>query len=160
MIRDSGAKNVVAPFVVYNLPDRDCAALASNGELSLANGGEALYRGYIQSIRDILVEYPEITVVLVIEPDSLGNMITNSAVPKCQGAAAAYKSLTIHAIKQLSLPNVTMYVDGGHGGWLGWPANLGPAAQMYGAIYKEAGSKNLRGVCIFLHTFINQADRR
>lgn len=26
-------------FVVYDLPDRDCAAAASNGELSLADGG-------------------------------------------------------------------------------------------------------------------------
>lgn len=26
-------------FVVYDLPERDCAAAASNGELSKANGG-------------------------------------------------------------------------------------------------------------------------
>jgi len=35
---------------VYNLPERDCSALASNGELSLDNGGEAKYKEYIDSI--------------------------------------------------------------------------------------------------------------
>ena len=35
--------NLVLPLVVYDLLDRDCAALASNGELSIANNGSALY---------------------------------------------------------------------------------------------------------------------
>ena len=33
-----------------------------------------------------------------------------------------------------------MYLDAGHGGWLGWAANIGPAAQMFGDLYKAAGS--------------------
>lgn len=129
------------------MPDRDCAAAASNGELSIANGGAALYRGYIDSIRAILVDYPEIPIVLVIEPDSLANTVTNMGVAKCASAAASYKDLTVYAIKQLALPNVSMYLDGGHGGWLGWPLNLPPAATMYAQIYKSAGSpKQLRGL--------------
>lgn len=32
---------VMGAFVVYDLPDRDCAALASNGEYSIANGGKS-----------------------------------------------------------------------------------------------------------------------
>lgn len=31
-------------LVVYDLPDRDCAALSSNGELSIASGGVARYK--------------------------------------------------------------------------------------------------------------------
>jgi len=34
---------LVLPLVVYDLLDQDCAALASNGELSIANSGSALY---------------------------------------------------------------------------------------------------------------------
>lgn len=33
-----------------------------------------------------------------------------------------------------------MYLDAGHAGWLGWPANLTPAAQMFSQLYRDAGS--------------------
>lgn len=33
-----------------------------------------------------------------------------------------------------------MYLDAGHAGWLGWPANISPAATMFVQIYKSAGS--------------------
>lgn len=57
---------VIGTFVVYDLPDRDCAALASNGEYSIANGGEAKYKAYIDSIKTILVKHSKTKVVLVI----------------------------------------------------------------------------------------------
>lgn len=57
---------VIGTFVVYDLPDRDCAALASNGEYSIANGGEAKYKAYIDSIKTILVKHSRTKVVLVI----------------------------------------------------------------------------------------------
>ena len=35
----------------------------------------------------------------------------------------------------------------GHAGWLGWPANISPAAQLYASVYKDAGSPAaLRGL--------------
>jgi cellulase/cellobiase CelA1 len=40
---------------------------------------------------------------------------------------------------QLNLPNVSMYLDAGHAGWLGWAANIGPAATMFGKVYSDAG---------------------
>jgi cellulose 1,4-beta-cellobiosidase len=66
-------------------------------------------------------------------------MVTNMNVAKCSGAAASYKELTIYAIKQLNLPNVAMYLDAGHAGWLGWPANIQPAATLFAGIYNDAG---------------------
>jgi len=146
-ITDAGTTGVIAPFVVYDLPERDCAAAASNGELSLANNGTALYEEYINDIRAILLDFPKIPVVLIIEPDSLANLVTNSGVAKCANAASAYKTLVPYAVKQLALPNVAMYLDGGHGGWLGWSANIGPAAQLFGQMYTAAGSPSqLRGL--------------
>jgi hypothetical protein len=74
-------------------------------------------------------------------------MVTNMNVPKCAGAASAYQECTNYAIKQLDLPNVAMYLDAGHAGWLGWPANQGPAATMYAKVWKDAGKpKSLRGL--------------
>ncbi|KAK4657656.1 1,4-beta-D-glucan cellobiohydrolase cel6a [Podospora pseudocomata] len=134
-------------FVVYDLPDRDCAAAASNGEWAIADGGAAKYKAYIDRIRHHLVQYSDIRTILVIEPDSLANMVTNMNVPKCQGAANTYKELTVYALKQLNLPNVAMYLDAGHAGWLGWPANIGPAAELFAGIYKDAGRPtSLRGL--------------
>ena len=40
--KSSGTKQLVE-FIVYDLPDRDCAAAASNGEYSYATGGAAQY---------------------------------------------------------------------------------------------------------------------
>jgi cellulose 1,4-beta-cellobiosidase len=58
--------NYAGQFVVYDLPDRDCAALASNGEYSIADGGVAKYKNYIDTIRQIVVEYSDIRTLLVI----------------------------------------------------------------------------------------------
>ncbi|KAL7273827.1 hypothetical protein RUND412_003293 [Rhizina undulata] len=139
--------NIIAPFVVYDLPDRDCSALASNGEYSIADNGADNYKAYIQAIRTILLKYSDVKVVLVIEPDSLANLVTNLSVTKCANAYDTYIELTIYAVEQLALPNVTMYLDGGHSGWLGWPANITPAAALYAQIYTSAGSPSqLRGL--------------
>lgn len=76
-------------------------------------------------------------------------MVTNMDVPKCQGAADAYRECTLYAIEQFDLPHVAMYLDAGHAGWLGWPANIQPAATMFGDLYRDAGApRSLRGLAI------------
>ena len=57
---------VIGAFVVYDLPDRDCAAAASNGEYSIANGGVANYFAYIDAIAAILKKHAGTKVVLTI----------------------------------------------------------------------------------------------
>jgi cellulose 1,4-beta-cellobiosidase len=136
-----------AQIVVYDLPDRDCAAAASNGEWAIANNGANNYKGYINRIREILISFSDVRTILVIEPDSLANMVTNMNVAKCSGAASTYRELTIYALKQLDLPHVAMYMDAGHAGWLGWPANIQPAAELFAKIYEDAGKpRAVRGL--------------
>jgi hypothetical protein len=68
-------------------------------------------------------------------------------VAKCQRAAPFYRDLTAYALRKLNLNNVDMYMDGGHAGWLGWDANIGPAAQLFAEVYKAAGSpRGVRGI--------------
>lgn len=131
---------IMGAFVVYDLPNRDCAALASNGEYSLADDGLNKYYAYVDSIAAIIKKYPETSIALVIEPDSLGNLITNLNVAKCQQAQTAYESGVEYAMKTLNFKNVAMYLDAGHAGWLGWDANIGPSAQLFARLYKSAGS--------------------
>ncbi|KAJ5751887.1 hypothetical protein N7520_008804 [Penicillium odoratum] len=127
-------------FVVYDLPDRDCAALASNGEYSIADNGVANYKAYIDSIKAQIVKYSDVQTILVIEPDSLANLVTNLNVAKCANAESAYLECVNYALIQLNLPNVAMYMDAGHAGWLGWSANLQPAATLFANVYKNASS--------------------
>lgn len=134
-------------FVVYDLPDRDCAAAASNGEYSIADGGVDKYKAYIDAIVDLAKTYSDVRLLLVIEPDSLANLVTNLNVAKCSNAQSAYMECVQYAIENLNLPNVAMYLDAGHAGWLGWPANLQPAAKLFAQLYKDAGSPQaLRGL--------------
>ena len=138
---------VIGAFVVYDLPDRDCAAAASNGEYSLADNGIANYENYINEIAAVLKNHSSTDVVLVIEPDSLANLVTNLNVAECSAAESAYKQLVTYAMQTLNLPNVAMYLDAGHAGWLGWSANIGPAAQLFGQLYTGAGSPSqVRGL--------------
>ena len=70
-LNKAGASPPVAgAFVVYDLPDRDCAAEASNGEYSIANSGVANYKAYIDAIRAQILKYPTTKVILVIGQSS------------------------------------------------------------------------------------------
>ena len=77
-----------------------------------------------EAIVAMFKKYPKVAISLIIEPDSLPNLVTNSNVQQCQAAASGYRDGVAYALKQLNLPNVAMYLDAGHGGWLGWPDNL------------------------------------
>ncbi|KAK6353680.1 hypothetical protein TWF696_005642 [Orbilia brochopaga] len=137
----AAGQDLIGIFVVYDLPDRDCAALASNGELAIANNGVNRYKTeYIDPLVAQFKNYPDIPVALVIEPDSLANLITNLDKPKCSGAKTAYEDCVKYAIQKLNLPNIAMYADAGHAGWLGWPNNLQQAGPYFANLYKNAGS--------------------
>ncbi|KAG8733431.1 Beta-glucosidase cel3A [Ceratobasidium sp. 423] len=136
---ESTGKKQLVQIVVYDLPDRDCHAKASNGELTSANGGEALYKQYIDDIAAWITKYPQVRVVAVVEPDSLANLVTNLSDPRCAAAQDVYKRCTVYAIQKLSQSNIYLYLDAGHAGWLGWPANISPAAQLFGGLLTSAG---------------------
>ncbi len=135
----TGQKQLV-PIVVYDLPDRDCAAKASNGEFSIADGGAEKYKDYIDQIVAQIKQFPDVRVVAVIEPDSLANLVTNLNVQKCANAEATYKASVTYALQQLSSVGVYQYMDAGHAGWLGWPANIQPAATLFAEMFKSANS--------------------
>jgi cellulose 1,4-beta-cellobiosidase len=124
-------KNTVT-IVVYDLPNRDCSALASNGELLIASGGTARYRTeYIDAIYNVLVQYPSMRFIAVIEPDSLPNLVTNLSFAKCTEATSStdgYVVNTQYTLNKLSaLSNFYSYIDIGHAGWMGWDTNFTPA---------------------------------
>lgn len=141
---------VVPVFVVYDLPGRDCAAEASNGELPLTPQGEARYQhDYIDTIATQLQAHPTQRIVLVVEPDSLANLATNLGVEKCAAAEPIYRRAIAYAVAKLSLPNVYLYLDAAHAGWLGWPKNLPKAVKIFQEVLAAAGGPDrIRGFAL------------
>lgn len=79
---------------------------------------------FLIAIVTIIKNNPNIAVAAIIEPDSLPNLVTNMNITACANSADGYREGVAYALQQLNLPNVAMYIDAGHGGWLGWDANL------------------------------------
>lgn len=89
--RDGQMSPMTIVVIIYNLPDRDCAAFASNGQLYEIGkprdpnpelGGMDKYRDdYLRVITDTFKKKPEyqnLRIVAMLEPDSYPNMITNT----------------------------------------------------------------------------------
>ncbi len=129
-------KPAVATFVVYNLPNRDCAAGASAGGLSGTAGLASYKTDYIDKMAATIGQdaYKNVRVALIIEPDSLPNMVVNANIPACGQVASQgiYVDGITYAIQKLgALPNVSLYLDIGQAGWLGWTTNMQAAVTYY-----------------------------
>jgi cellulose 1,4-beta-cellobiosidase len=152
-LRHAAHAPVLVPIVIYDLPDRDCAALASNGELAISKNGLQRYeRDYINPIARILAkfEHTNLRVIAVIEPDSLPNLVTNLSDPKCAQAnsSGAYVHGVQYALNKLhAIPNVYNYVDIAHEAWLGWPSNMSAAVSLYKSVISgtKAGFHSVDG---------------
>jgi|MDTA01.2.fsa_nt_gb hypothetical protein len=127
-------------FVLYNLPNRDCAAMASAGEICCVYGADGRcnllaqelgcklgmweYREqFVRPFARLLADAPKVPVAVILEPDSLPNLITNAGNPRCGAATRrAYTEGVAFAISHIATvaPQTHLYVDAGHGGWLGW----------------------------------------
>lgn len=149
----SSSLPIAITIVIYDLPDRDCAALASNGELTVANNGLATYKSqYIDPIAATIgqAKYSNLRVVAVIEPDSLPNLVTNLSIAKCAEAnsSGAYVQGIQYALNKLhAIPNVYNYLDIAHAGWLGWSSNFQPFVNLATSVVKgtTAGVNSIDG---------------
>ncbi len=146
----AGGGPIVPVFVVYNLPNRDCAAEGSRGELFVDKNGEARYQTeFIDVIAAAFAAHPSQKIAVVLEPDSLANLVTNIEVPTCAVAEQIYRRGIAYAISKLSMPNVFIYLDGAHAGWLGWPKNLPKAVTLFKEVLASAGGADrIRGFAL------------
>lgn len=166
----SGGTYKAVAFIVYDLPNRDCKALASNGEIccntdeecnqekggycnipcqkaakDCVNGLEDYKANYISPMASLLSrdKYEPIRKVLIIEPDSLPNCVTNVDTNGCTDVTCDnYKEGIRFAIHTLStIPNVYLYLDAAHGGWLGWENTL----QDFALLLSDLPTEKVRG---------------
>jgi cellulase/cellobiase CelA1 len=152
LAQQSGTTPITIEIVVYDLPNRDCAALASNGELKVSENGLARYKTeYIDPMSAVFAnpKYRGVRIVAVVEPDSLPNLVTNLGNPKCAEAqsSGAYAQGVQYALSKFSqIPNVYSYLDIAHSGWLGWDSNLAPAAQLITSVVRGTTPSGNLGV--------------
>jgi cellulose 1,4-beta-cellobiosidase len=138
-------------FALYDLPARDCSATASAGELDLKTGEQRYKDEFIAPIAAQFKAHPSLRIVTVLEPDSLPNIATNASDPKSKCAAAdpVYRHSIAAAIKALQLPNVSIYLDAAHAGWLGWDGNREKIAKIFKSVLDDAGGPNtIRGFAV------------
>ncbi|MFJ2900888.1 glycoside hydrolase family 6 protein [Streptomyces sp. NPDC087212] len=139
-LAQKGTGEEVVQLVVYDLPGRDCAALASNGELGPTEIDKYKTQ-FIDPIAAILADtkYSSLRIVTTVEIDSLPNLITNTgsratATANCNTMLANgnYVKGVGYALSKLgAIPNVYNYIDAGHHGWLGWDDNFAPSATLF-----------------------------
>jgi len=159
--QQQGTTPITVSLVIYDLPDRDCAALASNGTLSAANGGLAIYKeDYIDVIADMLAEprFSSLRIIASIEPDSLPNLVTNSGLAACAAVAQSgvYVDGITYALRRFSeMDNVYTYLDIAHSGWLGWDNNLRKAVTLYTDLVKNVANGDMSVVDGFVTNVSN-----
>ncbi|SEG35037.1 cellulose 1,4-beta-cellobiosidase [Actinacidiphila yanglinensis] len=139
-VAQANGQPLTVEFVIYDLPGRDCAALASNGELG-PDDLSTYESQYIDPITSIMSDpaYAKLRIVNIIEPDSLPNIVTNASGQAGATAACAtmkqngnYEKGVGYALAKLgALSNTYNYIDAGHHAWLGWDSNFAPAAQEF-----------------------------
>jgi endoglucanase len=128
-VKLAAAKGTVPVLVAYNLPFRDCSQYSAGGAASKAEY-EAWIDGFAAGIGDAKA-------VVILEPDGLGiipwykqfrGLPSESASYEwCQPAEADQATaandrfaMLNHAVDALKAkPNVSVYLDGTHSGWLG-----------------------------------------
>ncbi|AYC37443.1 glycoside hydrolase family 6 protein [Streptomyces griseorubiginosus] len=137
-LKQKGSGELAVQLVIYDLPGRDCAALASNGEFGPTDIDKYKTQ-YIDPIAAILADpkYASLRIVTTVELDSLPNLVTNvsprnTATPNCDTMKSNgnYVKGVGYALNKLGdVPNVYNYVDAGHHGWLGWDDNFSATVQ-------------------------------
>jgi cellulose 1,4-beta-cellobiosidase len=144
--KKSGKPTMVL-FAVYDLPDRDCSATASAGELDAKTGEQKYKDQFIAPIAAEFKKHPSLRIATILEPDSLPNIATNlESSAKCKEADPIYRHSIAAAIKALQLPNVSIYLDAAHAGWLGWDANREKIAKIFKSVLDDAGGADkIRG---------------
>lgn len=134
---DAAVTSQLPVFVVYGIPSRDCDNFSAGG------AGTQEYPLWVSAIANGIATHPAI---IILEPDAL------ALSPSCgtQDATAAFLQ---DAISRLSTnPATTIYLDGGHSGWLK-PEEMAP-------LLKAAGVDKVRGFATNVSNYNSTQDER
>lgn len=124
-VQESASQEQIVGLVLYNLPDRDCSAGESSGELTFADGGLERYQDeYVGPFAEKVLAADDLQFAIVVEPDAVGNMVTGGDVETCSEAAEPQRDALAYAIQQLQGDHIHLYLDASNGAWLGDEGNM------------------------------------
>ena len=137
-------------LALWNLPGRDCARLAGDGELSTSDLPR-YKRDFIDPIAAILADpaFARLRVVVVVEPNSLPYLVSHvqpnyDATPACDfvKASGLYTEGIGYALAKLgAIRNVYNYLDISHHGHVGWDDYRGLTLGLLVNAASSAGSR-------------------
>jgi len=137
--------------VIYDLPGRDCYALASNGELPATDAGLVRYKAEYNRPDRRDLGPAQVPGPADLDGGRAGlpaNLVTNISEATCSASAPYYKAGVAYALDKLhAIPNVYTYVDAAPLWMLGWDSNAGPAATLFADVAKstQAGFASIDG---------------
>ncbi|OUM68810.1 glycoside hydrolase family 6 protein [Piromyces sp. E2] len=145
--KKSQGQTILPVFVLYNLPSRSCHVYSSNGELRANDKDFERYKHeYIDAIEIQLKEYADVPIIIIVEPDSLTNLVENNNISKCRGAKNYYEDGHIYLINKLGyLKNVALYLDIGNEYWFKTNESREKAAKMLADIINKSNPDYVRG---------------
>lgn len=121
-------------LVAYHRPDRDCGSYSA--------GGSPDRNSYLSWVGRLAAGIAERRALVVLEPDAVAQAATGA----CGGAkqAASDYSMLGQAVDVLKKqPQVRVYVDAGHPGWVGDQVKLADALQASGVKRADGFSLNV-----------------
>lgn len=149
-LNEAGSKTVV--FVLYMIPTRDCNANASVG----GSGSLDKYKGYVDNIYNTINRYPDSRIVMILEPDTIGNLVTANN-DNCRNVQNMHKQALSYAISKFGTQkNVRVYLDAAHGAWLNSHADR--TAQVIAEILRNAGNGKIRGISTNISNYQQVSD--
>jgi cellulose 1,4-beta-cellobiosidase len=127
-------------FIMYMIPTRDCNANASAGGASSLEA----YKGHVDNIANTIKSHPNSKVVMILEPDTLGNLVTANS-EACKNVHTLHKNALSYGVNVFgSMSNVSVYIDAAHGAWLG--NSTDKVAAVIKEILNNAPNGKIRGL--------------
>ena len=144
----NGLDAVAVTLVLYDLPNRNCAASEGSSELTLQGGLNRYKMEFIDAIRGILSQqqYAALRIAIVVEPWSLYSQVVFEPPTQVTTLrriethqSGVHRDGIRYAISQLgALSNTYLYVDASNSGWLGWDQNVNDALTLYDQVLSSA----------------------
>lgn len=130
-------QDAILVLVVYGVPGRDCGSHSAGGLDSTR------YVTWIDEIAGSLQAAADVSVALVLEPDSLAQ------VSSCSGKDERVAVLQ-RAVTALQRDRTWVYLDGGNSQW--------HSASQAAALLREVGLEHVRGFALNVSNFVDTAD--
>jgi cellulose 1,4-beta-cellobiosidase len=114
LVQDVSCNHILG-LVVAGLPYKTCLSSGTPPEQDPWNYLES----FISPIASKIKEHSSTAFAIILEPGVLPNYALSPG-DTCQHVKKSWYRNIPNALKMLDLPNVVMYLDGGHGGIFGW----------------------------------------